>query len=98
MSDPMVLDMKRNMDELCRELTGEFRHMLDYLRGLAFHAKPNYDYLRALIRKIRPGSSEAEDALPDWLLKTKLETAVLHQSDRTSNAGASQNVELHSQL
>lgn len=94
-SDAMVLDMKRDMDELCRELPHEFRHMLDYLRGLAFHAKPNYDYLRALIRKI-PRSSEVEDALPDWLLKTKSETNVLHQSDTTSTA--LQNVELCSQL
>jgi hypothetical protein len=41
----MVLDMKRDMDELCRKLPDEFRHMLDYLRGLTFHAIPNYNYL-----------------------------------------------------
>ncbi|OJA19171.1 hypothetical protein AZE42_13954, partial [Rhizopogon vesiculosus] len=73
-TDSTVLDMKLNMDELCRELPCEFRHMLDYLRGLAFHAKPNYDYLRALVQKLRPSSSEAEAAIPDWLPKIESET------------------------
>lgn len=91
-TDNMVLDMKLSMDELCRELPCEFRHMLDYLRSLAFHAKPNYDYLRALVQKLRPRSSEAEAALPDWLPKIESETTVLHQPDKTR--AASRNVEL----
>ncbi|OAX31092.1 kinase-like protein, partial [Rhizopogon vinicolor AM-OR11-026] len=51
-TDSIVLDMKLNMDELCHELPCKFRHMLDYLRGLAFHAKPNYSYLRVLVQKL----------------------------------------------
>jgi hypothetical protein len=78
--------MKLSMDELCRELPCEFRHMLDYLRGLAFHAKPNYDYLRALVQKLRPRPSEADAALPDWLPKIESETTVSHQPDKTKAA------------
>ena len=95
-SDSTVLDMKRNVDELCRELPCEFRHMLNYLHGLAFHDKPNYDHLRALVQKLRSGSSEAEGALLDWLPKIESETTALHQPDTTRIA--SPNVELCSPL
>jgi len=84
--------MKLSLDELCHGLPCEFRHMLDYLRGLAFHAKPNYDYLRALVQKLRPRSSEADATFPDWLPKIESETTVLHQLDKTK--AVSRNEEL----
>ena len=77
----MALNMKRDIDELCHNLPGEFRQMLDHLRSLAFHAKPNYDYLRALVRKLRTYSSGAQDVFPDWLLEARAETSVLHRLD-----------------
>lgn len=73
-----VLDMKRNTDELCRELPGEFRRMLDYLHGLAFQARPDYDYLQSLVRKLCLHSPETNIDLPDWL-KNQPRTTTVHQ-------------------
>ncbi|KAG1720305.1 kinase-like domain-containing protein [Suillus paluster] len=95
-TDNTVLNMKLNMDELCHDLPCEFCHILNYLHGLAFHAKPDYNYLQALVQKVHPSSSKAEAALLDWLPKIKSETTVLHQPDETR--AVSRSVETHLQL
>ncbi|KAJ7869496.1 hypothetical protein B0H14DRAFT_2258284, partial [Mycena olivaceomarginata] len=42
----MTKKMMTTTDILCRNLPMDFRTVLDYARGLAFEAEPDYSYLR----------------------------------------------------
>jgi len=86
--------MKRDVDQLCCGLPDEFCHMLEYSRSLTFHAIPDYDYLRALVQRLRPCSANAEEASPDWL--PKIQSGMVHHQLEKMMA-MPQNVELHLQ-
>ncbi|KAJ7701603.1 putative casein kinase [Mycena olivaceomarginata] len=62
----MAKKMMTTTDILCRNLPMEFRTILDYARGLAFEAEPDYSYLRKLFRDLFEREGYQRDYVYDW--------------------------------
>jgi hypothetical protein len=55
--------------ELCEGCPKEFLTYLEYCRSLKFDSKPNYTYLRSLMKDAVIKSGEKVDCYTDWLMK-----------------------------
>jgi casein kinase I family protein HRR25 len=62
----MTKKMMTTTDILCRNLPMDFRTVLDYARGLAFEAEPDYSYLRKLFRDLFGCEGYQRDYVYDW--------------------------------
>lgn len=63
-----VTEMKKNAApaELCEGLPTEFIRLLEYCRALGFQDRPDYDYLRSLMRRALLRAGFSGDAPFDW--------------------------------
>ena len=59
--------------QLCDGLPKEIQAFIQYVRGLKFNAKPDYDYLRDLIKGISNNNCIKFDKEFDWVMKNKEE-------------------------
>lgn len=60
---------KTTVEELCRGMPEEFNTFIKYCRQLGFEAKPDYQYLRNLLRQMGQSHQFEFDGLYDWVLK-----------------------------
>lgn len=67
----MELKYSTSVESLCRGLPNEFSDFLVYSKSLRFDEKPDYDYLRGLIRKIAVQNQTTFDFEYDWNLLSK---------------------------
>ncbi|KAF9220537.1 kinase-like protein, partial [Gyrodon lividus] len=70
-TDSEVLCMKQSItsDVLCHQLPKESKTFLDYSQSLTFYQKPDYDYLRQLIRGLH-AHLDGDDTSFDWQLSS----------------------------
>jgi serine/threonine protein kinase len=61
-----------SIDDLCYGLPVEYATLLRYSRTLAFHAKPNYDYIIGLFRNMMPHGGAHNDAVFEWVSEKHL--------------------------
>ena len=61
--------IRTTVEELTRGLPEEFAQYLMYCRGLKFEEKPNYNYLRELLRGLMAKRGYENDFQYDWVLK-----------------------------
>mmetsp|Transcript_104280 Transcript_104280/g.301693 ORF Transcript_104280/g.301693 Transcript_104280/m.301693 type:complete len:132 (-) Transcript_104280:69-464(-) len=67
----MIGEAKRSTppDVLCQQLPAEFTEYLAYCRGLAFEDRPDYDFLRGLLRKVFRREGYRNDFTFEWTLE-----------------------------
>ena len=58
--------MSTSIDELCRGFPPEFANYLNYCRNLRFDEKPDYTYLRQLLRSLFHRQGFTYDYVFDW--------------------------------
>lgn len=76
--------MSTPIEELCRGFPAEFATYLNYCRTLRFDEKPDYSYLRQLLRNLFHRQGFTYDYVFDWnLLKfvSAIETPFTHVTD-----------------
>jgi hypothetical protein len=61
--------MDTPVEELCRDLPEEFATYVKYVRDLAFNKRPNYSYLRKLLRNLFVSEGFEYDYVFDWTIK-----------------------------
>lgn len=106
-----ICDMKMSIpvDQLCKECPPEIMSYMKYVKDLAFDAKPDYNYLRKLLRAmfmknsftldyiydwtVPEGQEEKEDENKDIKKKKKNEDGETIESSNTRENNASQNSE-----
>jgi len=54
------------VDELCKGFPVEFAHYITYCRGLRFDEKPDYIYLKKLLKDLFVKSGYEQDYVYDW--------------------------------
>jgi len=64
--------MSVSIDDLCRGLPEEFQRYLKYCRGLGFDEKPDYAYLRHLLKKVFAEQGYEHDLVFDWVVRDKV--------------------------
>jgi hypothetical protein len=66
-----IKDKKINtsIDDLCGDLPKEFATYLTYVRDLGFDSRPDYSYLRNLLRDLFVGKGFQYDNVFDWTIK-----------------------------
>ena len=62
------IKMSTTLDELCRDFPNEFASYIRYCRNLRFKDKPDYDYLRNLLRNLFHRLGFTYDYVFDWNL------------------------------
>lgn len=60
--------LSTTVEELCAGLPGEFVTFISYCKGLHFEAKPDYAYLRKLLRSLFVREGYKYDGVYDWTL------------------------------
>ena len=60
--------LSTTVEELCSGLPGEFVTFISYCKGLHFEAKPDYAYLRKLLRSLFVREGYKYDGVYDWTL------------------------------
>lgn len=68
-------------EKLCRGFPKELVQYLEYCDGLGFEEKPNYDYLRSLMRKAGARHRVDFDWQFDWILRSKRKEAGISDSE-----------------
>ena len=61
--------METPVEELCRDLPKEFATYFKHVCGLAFDEKPDYSYLRNLLRDLFVREGFEHDFVFDWTIK-----------------------------
>ncbi|KAJ7787887.1 casein kinase 1, epsilon, partial [Mycena leptocephala] len=64
--DRIMEKIATSTEDLCRDLPDEFRIFLDYTRALCFNEKPDYSYLRKLLRELFVRKGYRYDYTFDW--------------------------------
>lgn len=67
-------------ESLCKGYPVELETFLKYTRALKFEEKPDYTYLKALIRELMKKNSYEYDHVYDWNVKDKDGKNLLEQS------------------
>ena len=69
--------LNTSLEQLCEGCPKEFELYFKYTRSLKFDSKPNYNYLRGLMKDAVAKSGEKIDCYTDWLMKKlKLEIPI----------------------
>ena len=64
------MKVNTSLDDLCQECPEEFKTFIEYSRNLRFDERPDYDYLRSLIKQICfKNLLEVNYNKFDWMLK-----------------------------
>jgi casein kinase 1 len=58
--------IETSVSELCRGLPGEFEEYMHYVKGLKFDTRPDYSYLRRLLREVFIREAFEYDMVFDW--------------------------------
>ena len=53
-------------EELCKNFPEEFTEFIKYTRHIQFESKPDYDYLRGLLKNVLNKSNFEYDYFYDW--------------------------------
>ena len=61
--------MEVTVEKLCHGYPIEFTNYLNYCRNLKFEEKPDYDYLKNLIKGLMKKSAFENDYRYDWVIK-----------------------------
>lgn len=61
-----------SVDQLCKSLPTQFKYYLKYVRGLGFHDKPDYNFLRNLFDQILSDMGQEDDGDFDWIAPIRL--------------------------
>jgi casein kinase 1 len=67
--------VETSVGELCRGLPGEFEEYLHYVKSLKFDARPDYSYLRRLLREVFIREAFEYDMVFDWSSTMKVTAA-----------------------
>jgi len=70
----MQLKIDTSLKDLCKDLPGQFEEYLTYCRKLQFEERPDYGYLRQLLRDAFAQEGFQLDFVYDWSLVGKLKT------------------------
>ncbi|KAF9230310.1 kinase-like domain-containing protein [Melanogaster broomeanus] len=62
----IILEQKQNVYQLLPDIPDEMKSLLHYARNLDYSSKPDYDYLRKLMRALR-ACCQDPGAAPDWM-------------------------------
>ncbi|ORX48444.1 hypothetical protein BCR36DRAFT_584357 [Piromyces finnis] len=60
------------VDQLCKTLPIQFKDYMNYVRGLGFYDKPDYDYLRGLLDQVLKDMGQEDDGDFDWIACIRL--------------------------
>lgn len=77
--------LSTTVEELCSGLPGEFVAFISYCKGLHFEAKPDYAYLRKLLRTLFVREGYKYDGVYDWTL---MKASAAGQISGASTTGA----------
>ena len=71
-----------SLDDLCRGLPDEFKTFIQYARDLKFEDRPDYSYLKNVIRQISENFKLTFDTNKfDWIIKQNQEKAKEEHKD-----------------
>lgn len=76
------------LTELCSGLPGEFRHFLEYARGLDFYETPEYSRYRDMFRRLFESKGYKYDYIYDWDIAKEDKYDVTVASSCSSSGGA----------
>ena len=72
-------------EELCNDLPKEFEEYVKYTRNLDFESKPDYNYLRGLLRNIMEKNNYEFDYFFDWFSEKPLINNNFHELNSNNN-------------
>ena len=72
-------------EELCNDLPKEFEEYVKYTRNLDFESKPDYNYLRGLLRNILEKNNYEFDYFFDWFSEKPLINNNFYESNSNNN-------------
>ena len=76
--------MSTSITSLCNNLPKEFELYLNYCRGLKFHDKPDYDYLRSVFQMLIELSRISRNDILEWNSQEELTARKLKSNHRPS--------------
>jgi hypothetical protein len=81
----MEKKISTSIESLCKGFPAEFATYLTYVRNLRFDEKPDYAYLKTLLKDLFTKSGFEMDYMYDWNLIKKTEGATAQTSNPTPN-------------
>ena len=71
-----------SLDDLCKSLPDEFKTFIQYARDLKFEERPDYSYLKNVIRQISENNKITFDTSKfDWIVRQSAEKAKEEHKD-----------------
>ena len=79
--------MGTSIEQLCKGYPPEFRMYFEYVRSLRFEDRPDYDYMKRMLRELFYRKGYEQDMLFDWDLQEEKRKARLDAMTTTGGGG-----------